>query len=101
MVLYEKRLEKLKCLKIILPLLTGTVIITVPSFSPAVSVLVDSSHVEPVSSKPKHERVYSVDNSGYFQVIFGVYVATMFDVKQSKIESYVKSGRLIKVDARK
>ena len=29
------------------------------------------------------------------------YVATMFDVKQSKIESYVKSGRLIKVDARK
>ena len=29
------------------------------------------------------------------------YVATMFDVKQSKIESYVKSGRLIKVDAKK
>lgn len=28
-------------------------------------------------------------------------VVTMFDVKQSKIESYVKSGRLIKVDARK
>lgn len=29
------------------------------------------------------------------------YVATMFDVKQSKMESYVKTGRLIKVDARK
>ena len=29
------------------------------------------------------------------------YVATMFDIKQSKIESYVRSGRLIKVDAKK
>lgn len=29
------------------------------------------------------------------------YVVTMFDIKQSKIESYVRSGRLIKVDAKK
>ena len=26
------------------------------------------------------------------------YVATVFDVKQSKIDSYVRSGRLIKID---
>jgi len=26
------------------------------------------------------------------------YVATVFDVKQSKIDSYVQSGRLIKID---
>jgi len=29
------------------------------------------------------------------------YVATMFDIKRSKIESYIRSGRLIKVDAKK
>ena len=27
------------------------------------------------------------------------FVATVFDVKQSKIDSYVRSGRLIKIDA--
>ena len=26
------------------------------------------------------------------------YVATVFDVKQSKVDSYVRSGRLIKID---
>ena len=29
------------------------------------------------------------------------YVATVFDVKQSKIDSYVRSGRLIKIDVEK
>lgn len=29
------------------------------------------------------------------------YVATIFDVKQSKIDSYVRSGRLVKIDEKK
>ncbi len=29
------------------------------------------------------------------------YVATVFDVKQSKIDSYVRSGRLIKIDEKR
>ena len=29
------------------------------------------------------------------------YVATVFDVKQSKIDSYVRSGRLVKIDEKK